>query len=214
MGIQIWGAFGGFQKKTGALVGRRVNGQNVITAIPHPSELPPSEGQLSFRARFKLVVSFQKWITPLIRTGFRNAHKEKQNAFNAAFVYNYRNAVTGSGLNWTIDYPKFMYSSGMLGNAAGLEMQVNTDAQLDFSWTAVPDTGVGAASDKASFVVYNPAQDKFVVRADAALRSALTYDLAVPVNFSGDTVHVWMNFVSADGKTASNTLYVGSAVVM
>jgi hypothetical protein len=214
MGIQFWGAFGGFQKKTGALVGRRVNGQNVISALPHPSEVPPTDGQLSFRAKFKLVVVFQKWITPLIRTGFNEARKERQSAFNAAFVKNYRDAVVGAGLNWTIDYPKFVYSAGMLGNAENLMVEAATEAQLDFSWGADPDTGIGAATDKATFLIYNPTKDKFVLKADGALRSALSYELALPLSFSQDSVHIWMNFVSADGKMASNTVYAGSMAIV
>ncbi|MBB5440109.1 hypothetical protein HDC92_003807, partial [Pedobacter sp. AK017] len=122
MGIQIWGAFGGFQKKTGALVGHWTNGQNVITAIPHPSQNPPTVAQLNMRAKFKTVVDFQRRLTPLIRIGYQNAHKEKQTAFNAAFVDNYAKAVAGIGPNYTIDYEKFAYSKGQLSKAYNAEI--------------------------------------------------------------------------------------------
>ncbi|WP_256005700.1 MULTISPECIES: DUF6266 family protein [Pedobacter] len=214
MGIQKWGAFGGFRKKAGNLVGRRVNGQNVISQLPHESERPPTEAQLSVRAMFKLVVTFMKWISPLIKVGFQHAGKPKQTPFNAAFRYNFENAVTGMYPNWEVDYPKFMYSVGMLGNSDSASVVADTAEQLDFSWDAVPNTSIGSGTDKATLLVYNPVKDRFVMQADAALRSALQYTMAMPANFGGDLVHVWMSFVSADRKMASNTVYLGEIEIV
>jgi len=215
MGIQLWGAFGGFQKKTGPLVGRWRDGQNVITAIPHPSQEPASEGQLNYRAKFKLVVSWLSWMTPIVRVGFQNAHEEKRTAFNAAFMYNYENAITGTtAANFTIDYSKVVVAKGNLSNASDPVMATTVDAQLDFSWDALIANGVGAVTDKATFVVYNPSKQLFVTAVGAAPRSALTYDMGLPSSFSGDTVYVWMFMVAADGKTNSSSFNFGSTVVM
>jgi hypothetical protein len=46
-----------------------------------------------------------------------------------------------------------------------------------------------------------------------AVRSALTFQLELPAEYSGDTVHCWMALVSADGKLVSNSQYVGTAVI-
>lgn len=215
MGIQVWGAFGGFQKKAGPLVGRRVNGQNVISAIPHPSENPPSEAQLNARAKFSLVVTWLSWISPIIKVGFQNAHEEKQSAFNAAFVYNYRNAITGTtAANFTIDYPEVMYSKGRLSVPYFPVMATTADAQLDISWLATIANGIGAPTDMATFVVYNPSKQLFVTVVGAAARSLLSYDMALPADFSGDNVHVYMSFVAASGKVTSDSVYLGATVVM
>jgi len=214
MGIQVWGLLGGFQKKVGPAVGHWTNGQNVVTALPHPSDNPPTVPQLNARAKFGLIVSFLSWISPLIRVGFQNAHKEKQSAFNAAFVYNYKNAVTGTtAANFTIDYPELMYSKGRLGLSYLASMATTLDAQLDFSWLATIANGVGAPTDLATFVVYNPSKQLFVTAVGAAPRSALSYDMVLPSTFSTDNVHVYMSFVSADGKMASDSIYMGATVV-
>lgn len=214
MGIQHWGAFGGFQNQTGPLVGHWTNGQNVITAIPHPSQKPPSTGQLNAQAKFKTVVSFQRRLTPLIRVGYQNAHKEKQSAYNACFVDNYANAVTGIAPDYTIDYPEFVYSKGELSRAYSAEILTAVAATIQFSWLGTLATGIGGPTDMATLVVYNPTKGQFVTLVGAAARSALTYSLLVPGDFSGDECHCWISFVSADGKMASDSFYIGALPVV
>jgi len=213
MGIQKWGAFGGFQKKTGALVGKWVNGQNVISAVPHASENPPTEGQLLSRQRFRLLIKWQALISPILRVGFQNAHDERQSAFNAAFMYNYRNALAMSMDVPTLDFAKIMLGSGRLSNGYMMALATTEDAQLDFSWGAGIANGIGAATDKLTIVVYNPAKQEFASMVGAVARSVLSYDMELPANWSGDTVHPYVFFVSLNGKVNSNSLYLGSTVV-
>ena len=214
MGIQHWGAFGGFQKKTGALVGHWVNGQNVITAVPHPSLEPPTVKQLDVRAKFRLVQSFVLMMGPLVKTGYEFVRKEKQSAMNAAFSYNYRNALTGVSPNFVMDYPKVVYSRGMLSEAYNPEVATTVPAELTFSWLNEFSEGFGDGTDRATVMAYNPAKDKFVFKTGAVARSALTYTLLVPGDFAGDNVHCYMSFVTMDGKRVSESVYVGMISVM
>lgn len=214
MGIQKWGLLGGFQNKVGPAVGHYTNGQNVVTALPHPSQKPATVPQLTQRLRFKTVVSFLSWITPLIRVGFENEREERQSAFNAAFTYNYRNALTGAYPAFVMDYPNVMYSKGRLSGPAAPEVEAAVAAELTFSWLGTIKNGVGAATDKATFVVYNPAKDEFEMMVGIVPRSALTYTMNLPADYSGDTVHAYMSFVAADGKMASNSKYLGMMVII
>ncbi|WP_316812617.1 DUF6266 family protein [Pedobacter heparinus] len=214
MGIQHWGAFGGFQGKAGALVGHWTNGQNVITAIPHPSQNPPTVPQLNVRAKFRTVIGFSRRLTSLIRVGYQNAHKEKQSAFNAAFVDNYANAVTGIAPNYLIDYPNFAYSKGQLSNGYNAEVVTAIADTVQFTWLGTLATGIGGPTDMATLVVYNPVKDQLVTLVGAAARSALTYSMLVPGDFSGDDVHCWISFVSANGKVTSDSFYVGEFTVV
>jgi hypothetical protein len=43
--------------------------------------------------------------------------------------------------------------------------------------------------------------------------AAKSQSLAVPDSYSGDTVHAFMGFITADGKEISNSKYVGSLIV-
>jgi hypothetical protein len=87
------------------------------------------------------------------------------------------------------------------------------DAQLDFTWEVSTNSMPGAATDKAVFIVYNPSKQEFVMSGTGPVRSTLSYDMALPSNFSGDSVQVWLVFVSADGKKVSDTQFIAATVV-
>lgn len=214
MGIQHLGAFGGFRNKTGALVGHRTGGQNVITAIPHPSNKPPTIAQLNQRAKFGLMVGFLRRMTSLIRVGFQDARKEKQSAFSAAFSENYYKAITGVAPNFTINYPELVYSKGLLSVPYNPVAVADTPSILKISWEAYFESDSGSATDLATIVVYNPVKGKFVKMTGAAARSALTFNLTVPPDFAGDLVHCWMSMVSTDGKTVSDSQYLGGFTIL
>jgi hypothetical protein len=214
MGRAIWGTSGGFVGKNGANIGRWLKGQNIVGPLPHPTHTPPTVPQLNQRAKFGLMMTFLSWISPIIRVGFQNEHKERQTAFNAAFVYNYRNAISGTAAdNYTILYPELMVSKGKLSIPDSLVMATTEDAQLDFTWSAYFQENFGAPTDKATFVVYNPAKGVFTTKVGVAARSVLSYDMPLPAGFSGDMVYVYVSFVSADGKMVSDSVYAGATVV-
>jgi hypothetical protein len=88
------------------------------------------------------------------------------------------------------------------------------DAQLDFAWSAaIPSLKAGAGTDKLVLIVYNPSKQEWEVSVGAAMRSALSYDLMLPLDWSGDSVQVWCSFVSADNKMAGTTEFVDATVV-
>ncbi|SMC88897.1 DUF6266 family protein [Pedobacter africanus] len=214
MGIQHLGAFGGFVNKTGALVGHRTGGQNVITAIPHPSNKPPTTAQLNQRAKFRLLGSFLRRMTVLIRVGFEESRLQKQSAFSAAFKENYYNAITGVAPNFTINYPMLVYSKGILSGPYTASALAVAGSKIEVTWTAQIATGVGEATDKITVVAYNPAKKQFAMLAGAALRSALTFNLQVPPDWAGDGCHVWASMVSTDGKKASDSQYLGLHTIL
>lgn len=214
MGIQHWGAFGGFQGRAGALVGRWKDGKNIISAIPHPSQTPATVAQVNQRTKFGMLVGFLRRMTGLIRVGFQNARDLGQTAFNAAFQENYYSAITGVAPNFTINYPGLMYSKGILSGAYNATVLIDTAATVKLSWTAQLATGIGSATDMATVVAYNPVKGQFVMLANAAARAALAYNLAVPPDFAGDDVHVWISMVRADGKMTSDSQYIGEFTIL
>jgi hypothetical protein len=214
MGIQHWGAFGGFQKKTGPLVGHWTNGQNVITAIPHPSQKPATTAQVNQRTKFKTVVSFLRRLTGLVRVGFQNAHEEKQSAFNAAFTYNYRNAITGVAPNFTINYAKFMFSKGTLSKPFQVGYTIDAVATIKFEWLAYLNTGIGDPTDRITIVVYSPVLDELVTVTNVVPRSALAYTFQLPLHFSTEEVQVWLSMNSANGKMSSDCAFLANVLLL
>jgi hypothetical protein len=53
-----------------------------------------------------------------------------------------------------------------------------------------------------------------VLSPTGVVRSALTYDMALPLDFSGDEVEVYVALLSADNKLVSTSVYVGGMVVV
>ncbi len=133
---------------------------------------------------------------------------------NAAVKYNIDHAVTGVATNYVMDYPEVLFSRGRLAQAYMPEVTATTAAQLDFSWLANIGVVSAAPTDKATFIVYNPVKDLFSIANGLVVRSALSYDMALPADFSGDTVHAYMAFVSADGKKVATSQYLGSYILM
>ncbi len=214
MAINMWGANGTWTNKLGSAIGHYTNGQNVLTALPHPSSEPPTAAQLAQQARFGLVTAFLSYIGDLVKAGFQMETKKNQSPMNVAVSYNLKNAVTGVAPDVTIDYPKLAYSMGKVDVPTNAAVESAAGAHLVFTWTAAVLSGFGHEADKATILVYNPDKDRFVSLAAAALRSALTYNLQLPLDFAGDEVHTYMSFVSADGKGASKTVYVGEVTVL
>ncbi len=207
MGIQHLGAFGGFQGKAGPLVGHRVNGQNVITGVPYPSTKPPSQPQLDARSIFRILIDFIRPINSFLQVGFKHVKKEKQSAFNYAFKENY--AAVAKVSPFTIDYSKIILSKGHLDAPYLPEVSTAATFAVKFEWLADVGMGGGAATDRISVLVYNPMKDTFVGQMQVVPRSALSYTLLVPGDFSGDMVACWISAVSADGKVVSDSLYLG-----
>lgn len=208
MGIQHWGAFGGFQKKTGPLVGHWTNGQNVITALPHPSQVPATESQTNQRSRFGIMVSFVRQMNSLLKPGFKNAKKEKESSFNAALRENF--PAISNVFPFTINYSKIVYSKGTLERVY-LGSAATNAGGLKFEWEMQPlPAGSTAGTDKASFMVYDPNLDLFVIAQSTVARSVLSYDMLLPADFSGNMVSCWMSFEAADGKNVSDSIYLGA----
>ncbi|WP_285054546.1 DUF6266 family protein [Pedobacter ginsengisoli] len=198
--------------RTGNHVGRRVKGVNIISMRPAKSNRPPTQLQLNQRIQFGLITSWLSWISSFIKIGFQNYDADKS-PMNAAVGYNLEKAITGVAPNYTIDYEKAAFSRGVLAKAMNLVMATTEDAQLDFTWEVSTNSMPGAATDKAVFIVYNPSKQEFVMSGTGPVRSTLSYDMALPSNFSGDNVQVWMVFVSADGKKVSDTQFIAATVV-
>ena len=130
---------------------------------------------------------------------------------NAAFSYNYLNAITGTSPDYTIDYAKALVSRGDLMNAAGINATI-TNKTVHFTWTDNTGLGMAAATDKAVLVAYCKNYNLTIYSIGSAIRSAKAGVLDVS-NFNGFTVETWIAFLSEDGLMASNSIYTGELTV-
>ena len=213
MGIQDKGAFGGFRNKTGALVGRIVNGQNVISAVPAKSSKPATQKQKDQRLKFGLITAHLSWLSGMIDVGFQD-HLARQSPMNKAVQHNLPRAITGVSPDFTIDHTKVMFSSGKSSLPGDIEVEAIAGAKVDYSWGLSAPDKLSKPTDLCNLVVYNVEKGKFVFLENAAARSELGFMLQLPANFIGDTVHCYISFVSVTGKVVSNSAHIAQVTVI
>ncbi|WEK20923.1 MAG: DUF6266 family protein [Candidatus Pedobacter colombiensis] len=215
MGIIRQGILGGFRKKTGTVVGAFWRDLNVIRALPRASKKAATQLQINQRLRFGLIMGFLSSFSDLIEM-YYNHRSATKSPMNEAVSYHLKEAVIGVGPNFTIDYPKVKFSRGKLVLPAAMQVGATATATVDFEWNhTVGDNRFRDATDLVNLLVYNPTKKQFVTLMEAAPRSAEVYSLQLPIEFSGDNIHCYMNFSSALKKgVASDSFYVGMMKVV
>jgi hypothetical protein len=214
MGKLSRGFLGGFQGQLGTAYGCFWRLMDLIKAMPRKVKRPPTEAQLPVQLKFALMTNFLKRLGEIIKVGFQNK-PSNQSAMNAAVAYNISNAITGVVPDFEIDFTKLKFSDGNLPGAFAAEVLVDTAGTIKYQWEAnVAGSENGKPTDKATFIVFNPVKDQFVTLIGVAVRSALTYNLLVPGDFSGDEVHVYMSMTSADGNLVSQSKYMGPFLLL
>jgi len=212
MGIQKSGIIGPFRNKVGPAVGRRHRGQDLIVPLPRLSTKPATGKQLEKRHLFGLLNTFLSMIDSLVNPGFK-AYVKNNSPVNAAFSYNYDHAFVKEGDAYRLNYPKLVYSRGHIVTPEGAQV-VSAGGKITFSWEQQNQSAYCQYTDLASFMVYNPAKDDFLVLRGKANRRAQSFEMEMPVEHSGDTVHCYMSFASADGKLQGDSWYVAEIVVV
>lgn len=207
MGILDSGPLGPFRKKIGPGIGRRHMGQNLILPLYHKTTTPATEAQLLQMKKFGMLRSFLSFLRMLVNPGFK-AYVKKNSPANAAFSYNFDHAFVMNGDEPEINYPKIVFSRGQITTPNGLQISSGPEL-VNFSWADEPQSRYCQFTDKASFVIYNQVRKKFLIRMNEAERQTLTFDMAVPANFSGQNLHCWMVLASADGKVRGDSKYGG-----
>ena len=204
------GILGGFSGKVGTVIGACLNGIDYMRSLPKKSSKAPTQLQLDARAKFKLAMAFLKPLISVIRVGYQSYRGTPVTPLNAAVSDLISFGLTGVSPNFTVDYGRVVYSKGELSEPWSPEVDSAVSGEVTINWAASPVSALAQPTDQLTVVVYNPEKGKYVYLANAAIRSALTFDLTMPMDFSGDTVHCYLFFVSANGKKVSSSTYVGS----
>jgi hypothetical protein len=210
MGIYNEGILGFFRGKVGRVVGSVVRGVHYMKGLGDFRADNPTQSQLDQRLKFALMTAFLKPLAGLVRVGYPSL-KTGQTSANMALSANLKHAITGISPSFHVDYAKFMYSVGGLAKAVGAGLATQDNAKLLFNWEL---TGDEALTDRATLLVYNPEQNTYVSLASAAPRSARSFSLQLPTDFAQQMVHCWISFVSADKKSVSDSVYIGSLPVV
>ena len=212
MGIQKSGILGPFRNRIGPVAGRRHRGHDLIVPLPRISTKAPTVKQLESRHLFGMLNTFLSVIDSLVNPGFK-AFVKNNSPVNVAFSYNYDHAFVKEGEEYRLNYPKLVYSGGHIVTPEGAQV-TSAGGHITFSWFHQNQSAYCQYTDLASFMVYNPAKDDFLVLPAKVNRRAQSFTMEMPAHHPGDPVHCYMSFASADGKLQGDSWYVGEVVVV
>lgn len=213
------GILGGVSGKVGNVVGGTWKGIDYLRTMADVVNNPNTELQATQRSKFAAVAKFLQPITEVIRIGFKG-YAVKMTAFNAAFSYNYHNALTGTFPDFAIDYPNALVSRGSLPATLNAACASAAAGKVQLTWDTAATAGAATANDSVVVVICNPVRQEAVYQLDAATRADGSVEVIVPASYSGNAVHCYiafMSFSSLLGSQAksgvSNSVYAGSVTV-
>ncbi len=213
MGKYKKGILGAFSGKVGTVVGSTWNGIDYMRSLPRPSTKAPTDLQIIHRGKFGLVTGFLKPISSLVNLGYRS-QASGMTGYNVATADMMAAAITGIYPNFEVDYTKVLFSKGSLTGVFSVVTTSPNPGEINIVWADNSGSGTGLATDKAVVLIYNPAKSAFVYNLNnGALRSAAADTIILPAEFSGDTVQVWVAFMTPDKKTFSTSIHAGEIVV-
>jgi hypothetical protein len=208
------GILGGFTGKVGPVIGTTWRGINVMKSVPNIFKKHKfSERQLEQQARFRLIVGFLAPMRPFLEVGFK-ASAIRMTGYNSALAYNIKNAVSGVHPNLSIAYGLAATSRGELPKALNATATPGTAGKVVASWKDNSGIGKAQGTDQLLLVVHCPAAEDSAYSTGAACRADGTCTIDLPTVYSGNSVHVYLSFISVDGKDVSDSVYSGPVAVM
>lgn len=211
MGKIAQGILGGLSGKVGNIIGGSWKGIDYIRIKPANVTNPRTVGQVNQRNKFSATLEFLQPNKAFINVGYKS-FAVKKTAFNAAMSEILANAISGIAPNFNVDYANALLSKGSLAGVLNPTTDLTTAGAVTFSWDDNTAGETAKATDKAMLLVYNPVKKESIYILDGATRSAGSETLIIPNTYSGDTVEMYMSFISEDGKSVSNSNYLGSGV--
>jgi hypothetical protein len=209
MGKIAQGILGGLSGKVGNIIGGSWKGIDYIRIKPSSVANPRTEGQVNQRNKFSATLEYLQPNKAFLKIGYKS-FATKKTEFNAAMSYVLNNAIDGIAPNFTVDYSLALLSRGSLSTAFNPTTDLTTAGQVSFDWDDNSAEGNANATDKAMLLVYNPSKKESISILDGADRTVGSQVVTIPNTYAGDTVELFIAFVSADGTQVSNSVYLGS----
>jgi hypothetical protein len=183
----------------------------IVKERPNRSNKPASQKQLEQRARMATGNQFMRTLKEVVTKCYRD-FTVKMTGYNAAVRSLLKNALGGEYPNYSIDYSLVQISRGEIKQLFKPAVSSAKADTITFTWTTASGVGKSRPGDKAVLVAYCEAIKVSAYTLDGPPRSAGTADLEMP-GFSGQTVHTWVAFISADGTDVSDSIYAGKVTI-
>lgn len=206
MAILHHGILGGFSGKVGNIVGYRYKNQYCIRQMPRKSIKPAGNKQVSQRGKFKLSIAL---ISPLRDHLKQLPEKGKRriSAFNCCLSNVLKEVIKGAYPEYSFNYAALQLSSGSL-SVGHCHSVFAAENNLIFNWC--PDTPDFYLDRKLVMLAYNPLRKKWVCETLELRSGDCMGILSLPCSFIGEQVETFMYFINTNGKTVSDSMYLGT----
>ena len=178
------------------------NGMNVLKVFTAPFN-PKSVKQVAVRTKFSFVIATLNCMNNLFKITFHGLG-DAHHAFSLAW----KNAVTGTSPNFSMDYTKMIMSQGNVSVASQLTAAKTTGTSVKVNWVSslLPTTAL--ATDNVNLIFLNEAKKQVVLLKNCAQRPANTIEVELPAEWTGANLHSWIYFSVADGSHNSLSEYI------
>jgi len=214
MGTIRNGANGGFSGKAGSVIGSSWNNISYIKGLPKISNKPASLKQLDQRARFAAVLQYLGPIKDVLIQGYKGQTAGRATGFNMGIQHAIINAITGTYPAYEVDRSLVQISKGTLQKPSSVNVASNVTGSLDITWLPQVNGLNAFASDTLVVLVYNQEQNLFLSYTAVANREDGTATIAIPTDFSGQTIHTYLFYVMDDGGRQSLSTYHGPTIIV
>ncbi|WP_316811489.1 DUF6266 family protein [Pedobacter heparinus] len=173
------------------------------------SNKKPTAAQLATRQKMAAVIKFLRPALPFVNVGFElEVLGTDKNPHNAAVSYNVKNAMQGSYPDISLNYSKVLLSKGSLEPAIDPGATL-TGTLLELTWQVAADMDWGIKNDRAMLFIYCPELDKAVYVWSGSRRSTGKDEIELPLNYVDKELQVYIAFKADNGKSMSNSVWVG-----
>jgi len=182
-------------------------GQNVVSSKAFIRKNMNTDSQKAQRASFKLISDAYQSIGGFINSGFP-VRPEKQSPYNYFMSLNLPNAIDSSGEVPVIDYSLLQISKGSLPGVNVLSATVTADG-ISLDCESCFGYGMNAAADDQITVLCRTGNGAlYFVKQPRGTEPECQLVLVVPSVIKENIEFVYAFVTSADGKKASNSVFV------
>jgi hypothetical protein len=215
MGKMNMGILGGFSGTVGTVIGSsNRKGEDIIRVKSKKPRTSSTEGQINQRSKFSLVTVFLQALNFLLKIGFKKVAGDLMSPYNYACQFALKNAITGEGPDFEIDYSKVLISDGDLSQVKAASAEL-TEGNVNFEWEDNTANSLGESTDKAMMLVYNANNHELSYSTEQATRMSASGIVPIPNGTAGDKLVVYLFFQSASDPTlVSTSQYLGSVTMI
>lgn len=215
MGILVKkGSIGSVSGTVGNVVVSKWRGKDVVRKPKTKRSKKKKKPEQEQNIRLSTVTHFLSRFKDEIRIGFEKKIR-KDPAFQTAVKRNLKDAVLGEHPPFRMNYKKVIFSDGELDMAWGAKIELTSTLDVHVVWE-VPETSriKITGQDVVCLVLYNENKHRVLNLSDKGWKRS-DFEITTPLGnlYHGHTFHAWIFFVSPDGKSVSNTRYIGSVQV-